>query len=460
MSQMTADVVVCGAGIAGVSTAYELVVRHGLRNVVIIDPLPPLTLTSDKSFEGYRNWWPGPDDAMVSLMNRSIDLLEKLLQEAPGRLHMNRSGYLFATADPEKAGQMIASAEESTKLGAGPLRIYQGESNDPTYIPARAHDVLDAPTGADIFLNQRLIRHYFPFLTDRAIATVHARRCGWFGAQQFGMYMLEQAREQGAQLVEGTVDEIVLEDGRVSGVKVSTPGGPLTISTPKFVNAAGPMQADVARKIGVELPVFHELHIKVTINDHRRVVPRDMPLLIWQDPIYLPWTEEEREMLAESDETRWMTEEMPAGVHGRPEGSGDSDTLLMQYGYHTPPVDARFPIQLDSDHPEIALRGLSTVIPGLSVYLEQIPKPFMDGGYYTRTRENRPLIGPLPVEGAYIFGGIGGFGMQVACGGAELLAAHVTSSHQPHYAPAFRLERYDNADYQRLLAHWGATGQI
>ncbi|MBE0690877.1 MAG: FAD-binding oxidoreductase, partial [Anaerolineae bacterium] len=388
MSQMTADVVICGAGIAGVSTAYELVVKHGLRNVVIVDPLPPLTLTSDKSFEGYRNWWPGPDDAMVSLMNRSIDLLEKLLREAPGRLHMNRSGYLFATADPVKAGQMLTSAQESTRLGAGPLRIYQGESTDPTYIPTTDHEVFDAPSGADIFLDQRLIRKHFPFLTDRAIATVHARRCGWFGAQQFGMYMLEKAREGGAQLVEGTVDEIVLRDGAVHTVKVNTAGGMLTISAPKFIDAAGPMQADVARRLGVELPVFHELHIKVTINDQKRVVPRHMPLLIWQDPMNLPWTMEEREMLAESEDTRWLTEELPSGVHGRPEGSGDSDTLLLQYGYHTPPVDATFPIPLDSDHPEIALRGLATVIPGLSAYLEQMPKPFMDGGYYTRTREN------------------------------------------------------------------------
>lgn len=460
MSQMTADVVICGAGIAGVTTAYELVVKRGLRNVVLVDPLPPLTLTSDKSFEGYRNWWPGPDDSMVSLMNRSIDLLEKLLQEAPGRLHMNRSGYLFATADPVKAGQMIASAEESTRLGAGPLRIYQGEASDPTYIPTRDHDVFDAPTGADIFLSQKLIRQHFPFLTDRAIATVHARRCGWFGAQQFGMHMLEQAREHGVQVVEGKVDEVVVQDARVSAVKVSTPGGTLTISTPVFVNAAGPMQADVARMIGVDLPVFSELHIKVTINDHLRIVPRDMPLLIWQDPVRLLWTDEEREMLAESEDTRWLLDELPSGVHGRPEGSGDSDILLMQYPYHTPPVDVTFPIVMDNDHAEIVLRGLATVIPALSTYLGQLPKPFMDGGYYTRTRENRPLVGPLPVAGAFIFGGIGGFGMQVANGAAEILAAHITGEALPHYAPAFRLERYADPAYQQLLEHWGATGQI
>jgi glycine/D-amino acid oxidase-like deaminating enzyme len=73
-----ADVVICGAGIAGISAAYHLAARQGIKDVLLVDDRPPLTLTSDKSTEAYRNWWPGPDDAMVRLMNRSIDLLEEL----------------------------------------------------------------------------------------------------------------------------------------------------------------------------------------------------------------------------------------------------------------------------------------------------------------------------------------------------------------------------------------------
>mgnify|MGYP000561997588 CR=1 FL=1 len=67
------DVVVAGAGIAGVSTAFHLMAL-GVDHVVVCDPLAPLTLTSDKSTECYRNWWPGPGDAMVALSGRSITL--------------------------------------------------------------------------------------------------------------------------------------------------------------------------------------------------------------------------------------------------------------------------------------------------------------------------------------------------------------------------------------------------
>src|SRR5262245_20058910 len=90
----TAEVVICGAGIAGIAAAYHLAVRRGVTDVLLIDERPPLSLTSDKSTECYRNWWPGPGDAMVALMNRSIDLLEELARESGNMFRMNRRGYL------------------------------------------------------------------------------------------------------------------------------------------------------------------------------------------------------------------------------------------------------------------------------------------------------------------------------------------------------------------------------
>jgi hypothetical protein len=47
-----------------------------------------------------------------------------------------------------------------------------------------------------------------------------------------------------------------------------------------------------------------------------------------------------------------------------------------------------------------------------------------------------------------------------SCASGELLAAHVTGSSLPVYAPAFALSRYQDPDYQRLIATWDQTGQI
>src|SRR5262249_13830155 len=177
-----ADVVVCGAGIAGIAAAYHLAVRRGLTDVVIVDERPPLSLTSDKSTECYRNWWPGPGDEMVALMNRSIDLLEELARESGNDFRMNRRGYLFATADPALVPGCRARAREGAGLGSGPARVHDHAGSD--YRPASADGFDGEPIGSDVITDRSLIRRHFGWLADDTAALLHARRCGWFSGQQ------------------------------------------------------------------------------------------------------------------------------------------------------------------------------------------------------------------------------------------------------------------------------------
>jgi len=216
----------------------------------------------------------------------------------------------------------------------------------------------------------------------------------------------------------------------------------------------------VAGMLGIELPVFHELHVKVAFHDPLRAVGRDAPLMIWTDPTALPWSEDDRRMLAESDETRYLLEKFPSGVHARPEGGDDSDVVLILWTYDAQHVNPVFPFAPHPHYPEIAFRGLSVMIPGLRAYEGRLPKPVLDGGYYTKTKENRPLVGPLPVQGAFIFGALSGYGLMAAPAAGEVLAAHVTSSELPEYAPALSLDRYQDPEYRQLLERWDQTGQI
>jgi glycine/D-amino acid oxidase-like deaminating enzyme len=77
-----------------------------------------------------------------------------------------------------------------------------------------------------------------------------------------------------------------------------------------------------------------------------------------------------------------------------------------------------------------------------------------------KARDNRPLIGPLPVVGAYVVGGYSGYGLMAAAGGAELLADYVTGAALPDYAAAFAPGRFDDPAYLTRLAAWGDTGQL
>ncbi|MEN9510037.1 MAG: hypothetical protein RLZZ621_2600, partial [Gemmatimonadota bacterium] len=210
------------------------------------------------------------------------------------------------------------------------------------------------------------------------------------------------------------------------------------------------------------LPLFSEAHYKIAIEDTLGVVDRNTGLVILDDEQSLSWSDEERAELAADDSTRWLTEPLPAGIHLRPEGYGASRTVLMLWDYHSAHrFDApEFPLPEDPFYPEVVLRGMTRLAPGLAAYLERLPHAYVDGGYYTKTVENRPLVGPMGPEGAYVCAAFSGFGLMAAPAAAELLAAQITGVARPSYEAAFLLSRYDDPAYQAQLASWGSTGQL
>src|SRR4029079_4755667 len=115
---MDGPVVICGAGIAGVAAAYALT-QHRVTNVLLVEPGNPLSLTSDKSTEAYRNWWPGPDRAMTAFMNRGIDLSDGIARATGNRVNLNRRGYAFATADVAKIPFLQTMAQSAETRGGG-----------------------------------------------------------------------------------------------------------------------------------------------------------------------------------------------------------------------------------------------------------------------------------------------------------------------------------------------------
>ena len=454
-----AEVVVCGAGIGGVAAAWELAVARGVRDVVLVDPLPPLTLTSDKSTECYRNWWPSA--AMVALMNRSVERLDAWAEASGDRFALNRNGYLYVTADPARAAELRREGETASANGAGPLRVHRGEAADPDYREPRWDRRDPEADGADFFAAPALVRARWPFLAADVVAALHARRCGWLSAQQLGMWLLEQARAAGVRLLEGRVVGVETDAAGVAAVAVERGGAVERIATRALVDAAGPHAAAVARLAGVELPLACELHGKVYFEDTLGVVPRELPLVIGVDPLRLPWSAEERAALAADSELAWLTEPMPGGVHFRPEGGRDSRMLLLLWTYHTERVEPTWPPRFDAYYPEVVARGVARWVPGFAEYLPLARRPFVDGGYYTKTPENRFLIGPTPVAGLHLMCGLSGYGIMGAPAAAELLGAHVTGAALPGYAAQLQLARYEDPAYRASLAAGGlASGQL
>lgn len=450
-----ARVVVVGAGIAGISVAHHLVRRLGVDEVVLCDPRPPLSLTSDKSTECYRTWW--PNAPMISLMSRSVDLLEQMAEESDNVFRMNRRGYLYVTAAPDRLEDLAASARLASSLGAGPLRVHGRHGGGERYAPSLPEGWSGAPDGADLFLDGDRLRERFPYLTDQAVGGLHARRAGWLSAQQLGAWMLERAKEAGLLHLSQAVSAIEIRNGAVRSVRL---GDGSVIEAPSVVDAAGPMLGEVARTVDVDLPIHHEVHLKVGFPDRQGAVPRDAPMLIWHDPQRLGWPEDVGRHLTEEGRHD-LTGEMPPACHGRPEGPAESPWVLSLWEYHRQvhrhPV---FPLPEDPLYPEVVMRGMSTMIPGLGGYLDGLPPPVVDGGYYTKTVENRPLIGPAGPEGFVVCGALSGFGVMAAAGAGELAALHVAGEPLPDHAPAFLPSRYEDPRYRQEIATVADTGQL
>lgn len=449
----TTDVVVCGAGIAGVATAYLLATRADLR-VALCDPRPPLTLTSDKSTECYRNFW--PNAAMVALMNRSIDLMEEVSAESGDTIGLNRRGYLYVTADARRLQDLAAAAEVASTLGSGPLRRH-GAGSSTSYESSPDEGWEGAPDGLDLIEDPAMLAAVLPGLSEGLVGGLHVRRAGWVSAQQMGAHMLARAMASGAELIPREVTAVDVAGGRVRSVRL---GDGSSIECGAFVNAAGPLVGHVAGLMGVELPVYSEVHLKVAIRDTAGAMPRRAPLTILSDPQRIDWSDEERRHLTTEGRLDLLGE-LPAACHGRPEGGPDSPFALALWEYaREVREEPSWPIPQDALYAEVVVRGMAALFPAFAAYRDRMPHTVVDGGYYTKTVENRPLAGPMGPEGAFVAGALSGFGVMAACGVADLVAAHVAGTTLPDHAAAFSLARYDDPSYREEIASLADTGQI
>lgn len=458
MSHDCYDVAVIGAGIAGVATAHALL-RNTAGKVLLVERDAPLSLTSDKSTECYRNFWPGPDSAMAALVNDSIERLYQYTEQSGNQFQLHQRGYLFATARGEEIEQLEQLALINQSYDGGRLRRHTSASTAQRYRKSPAHGFDRSLDGADLLTDPAMIRQHFPYLSQQTRGVLHTRKCGVLSAQQLGMYLLEQARAAGVDFLNADFSGVQTSGGQLSAIALNTASGTRVINTRALVLCSGPHLRSTASIAGSTLPVQVEKHVKISLADPSAVIPRNAPLTIWNDPTDLGWSADERATLAASPETKHLTGLFPAGVHGRPIGAGNQITIYWTYDAELTSTP-RFPIEAEPWYAEILLRGMAQMVPGLTTYLDPMPKPYIDGGYYTKAADNRPLIGPLDVPGTFVCSALSGYGIMSSCGAADLLCAHVQGTALPHYAAAFAPARFNDPGYLQKIAGLTESGQI
>lgn len=456
-SASTPDILILGAGMAGLATAYHLAVKHQLKNILILDERTPLGLTSSRGTMAYRNWFPGPGDAMVQLLNRSIDLLRALDLETNHGFGLSQNGYMYISGRPEQTEVWRAVARDAEHRGVGAFREHQ---NAASYSPSpvgTSH--FEVPSdGIDLINDPDTIHQLYPLVNEQATSLLHIRRCGAFDAIALGNLLFDMAKQHGVSFVQDRVSNISTRGNRIESVQLASGA---RISPQTLVVAAGPLLPDIGRMLDLDLPVYNELHAKITFPDTQRVFPRYADLLLWNDAQSLDWDAQEHADFVSSNDTRWLSGEFPGGVHYLPKGTADDPNIMALWTYDIQPTLYREPPLFDPHYAEIVLRGLAQLIPQAKAYFGYGHSIPVTGGYYCKTRENRPLIGPLPVAGAYIIGALSGYGVMASLGAAELLSAHVVGTALPTYAGNFLLARYQDPEYLGLLNSWDPrSGQL
>lgn len=454
------EIVVIGAGIVGIATAYYLCARHEKASLLLIDSRQPMSFTSAQSGDNYRNWWPHP--TMTEFTDYSIDLMEQIAAESSNVINMTRRGYVLATRNSNIEELVVGLQVGYKSSGSDQIRLHEAASAA-SYKPPDSENWETAPAGVDVLSNQKLIRKTFPTLSKDIANVVHIRRGGDISGQQLGQYMLEKIRAVGGKRLSARVRSVGVDQR--FGVEIEGPNGIEQINADVLVNAAGPFAGDIAAMIGVELPIENVYQQKIAFEDTKGAIPRQLPFTIDLDDIEFDWTDEERAFLSEDAETSWLTERLPGGAHCRPEGGDRGTWVKLGWAFNkkisVPKQDLANEPQMHPQYPEIVMRAATRLHPALRAYADDFPTRFSHyGGYYPMTRENWPLIGPLGVEGAYVAGALSGFGSMSACAAGAICAAWISGDDLPDYASQLSMARYSDNELMAELANAPSKGLL
>jgi len=432
------QIVICGAGIAGIATAYYLSVKYKQKDIVLIDSMLPMSLTTSKSGENYRDYW--PQACMTEFVSHSIDLMHSLNQSDTNPLfEMRDIGYDFIS---QKNAEIFPSSyTDSTS----------------------SNDYLLTTTDQDSLATKK------PYLAESVNQVVHINRAGVLDVNALGTLLLSKAKKAGVVFKQAHIENI--ERNAENHYQLTFAQSEQKLVTEKLVITAGPFCKHLAGMLDIDLPLENYLQHKFIIPDLANVVPRDMPFTIIADSQYLNWNEQEKEMIESDDDYSHLLDLYPAGLHIKPEGSGQ---IKLGWAYNKIAEQPVWQPNCKEEFADIVMRGASRYIPALSQYVEKMPTPIVHfSGYYTRTKENWPLIGPLALDNLYVVAGLSGYGTMSACAAGELCGQYIVNENidkfdiahsyfeiLPSYARNFHPNRYSDHKIIKEIEMISSDGQL
>ena len=219
--EKTADVVIIGGGVIGVSIAYHLAMKRAGR-IILLEKGQLGEGSTSRCVGGIRSQFSTEINIFFSL--ESIKTFERFEEEFGINPEFKRIGYLFlATTELE-----MRVFKENIKL--------QRKFGIPVEI-----------------LNPDEIKARWPYLrVDDILGGTFCPWDGYAGPNEVLSGFVSGVKKAGVRIYEGTeVLGISLSKGKVNGVKTKRE----EISTPIVVNAGGPFASAIGEMAGVKIPV-------------------------------------------------------------------------------------------------------------------------------------------------------------------------------------------------------------
>ena len=243
--EKTADIVIIGGGIIGISIAYYLG-KIGAKNVVLFEQDLIGEGSTGRCAGGIRRQW--STDVNMRFALRAFEIYQNFEEEFGSSPEFRQIGYLFLATSPEELETFRRNIELQNHYGVPSKLLTHGE-----------------------------VRKEWPFLhTEDVAGGAFCATDGYAGPHEVTQAIAKGARRFGVSIYQKSeVISVEVKKGRV--VSVSTKD--TRVECPMVVNAAGPYAAKVGKLAGVEVPV-KPIRRQLFVTDPFHKLPPSIPLTI------------------------------------------------------------------------------------------------------------------------------------------------------------------------------------
>jgi len=350
----TAEVVIIGGGIVGSSIAYHLIAA-GCKDVLVIERESAQGKGSTgKSMGGVRAQFSTPINIQMSLY--SIPFYASFDVRLGHPAGYRPQGYLFCATNDEHLAYLRTNFEKQVAMGLKDVRL----------------------------VNAGEIRKLFPQLrSDDIVGGSFCPTDGFVDPYSAMIGFMSWASDHGAKLWKNATVSAIQCDSRGIASVETTKG---SVATRTVVNAAGPWAVEVARMVGIDLPV-KPLRRMLVPTEPFDGFPHSAPMII----------------------------DMSNGFHFRPEGLG----FLL--AWNDPEETPGYKTDFDPGFIEKILTRAADRVPVFE-NLAVNPKRAW-AGLYEMTPDHHPILGLVPeVPGFYLANGFSGHGVMHAPATGKILS--------------------------------------